>query len=125
MTKDRDWKRMGRAATDRRGALNLKQDDLVRPGLSIQTIRTIERGEPDGAAFRPSTLAAMSAALKWPAGTLISIAEGGPIPETNVDVELRLDDVEAQVATVRSDVAEIRQLLQQLLRLGAERVEGP
>lgn len=112
---------MGRAAKERRGALQVKQSDLVRPGLSADTIGKIERGEPDGQAFRPNTLATMSRALRWSAGTLQAIAEGGDIPvDLGGDVERRLDLVEAEISALRSDQEEFRRLLEQLVRLGSQ-----
>jgi hypothetical protein len=116
---------MGKAAKVRRGALGLPQTALVRPGLSIDTIRGIERGEPDKNAFRPNTLATMSVALRWSPGTLSSIAIGGEIPDDgNLDLETRLDAVENDLRSLREDQAEFRRLLEQLVRFGAAGLEA-
>lgn len=119
MTKQPDWKRMGQAAKERRGALGLLQKDLVAPGLSIDTIRGIEAGRPDGESFRLNTLATMSVALRWPADTLLAIANGSPVPESDVTAEKRLDIVEAEIRAIRQDQAEFRRLLEELVRLGS------
>lgn len=122
-----DWERMGQAAKRRRGELALTQEDLVRRGLAIQTIRQIEKGKPDGVAFRPNTLATMSAALRWPADALERIAYGEQAP-TPVPIEVtdRLDALEADVSSLREDLGEFRSMLRQLLRLaGAPAEEVP
>lgn len=122
-----DWTRMGQAAKRRRGELGVTQEQLVRPGLAIQTIRQIEKGKPDGVAFRPNTLATMSAALRWPADALERIAQG-EAPPTPVPVELtdRVDALEANVRAIQADLADSRSMLRQLLRLaGAPDEEAP
>lgn len=120
-----DWKRMGQAAKQRRGELHLRQDELVQPGLSIQTVRLIEKGEPDSKGFRPNTLATMSSALQWPRDALERIANGEPAPESRgVDLEQRMDAVEADLKELRSDVEEFRELLRQLIRLGGGQLAG-
>lgn len=124
MGTDPDWERMGQAAKRRRGELGLTQEQLVRQGLAIQTIRQIEKGKPDGVAFRPNTLATMSAALRWPADALERIASGGeppaPVP---LEVTDRLDALEADVRSLRDGQAEFESMLRQLLRLAGAPVE--
>lgn len=99
----KDWQAVAKAVNTRMDELGMTQAELVRESrVAPMTVQTIRKGEDRNRS--PHTLAAISAALRWPPGHLEDIADGsGAVVD---------DDV--RVARLESEVAELRERVERL-----------
>ena len=104
---NQDWDAVAAAITDRMHELGMRQRDLAN--IADVGLSTVQELASNTAPRRrnPTTLAAISEALQWPAGYLHALATGND-PDT---ADPRL---EQRIAKLESDVAEILRRLDQL-----------
>lgn len=105
---------LGEAIRDRREQLGMTQEQLSAEtkrvdergkGLSPRAIGAYERGEIQSMHF--SSMEILDAALEWPPGTVRAMLHGSPLPSDSGPVSARLDELESQVADLRSDIADL------------------
>jgi transcriptional regulator with XRE-family HTH domain len=116
-----DRERVARYAVARRGALGLTQEQLAeRAGVTVKTVYNLESG---GRWPQARTRGAIEGALRWRAGDLVRIGEGGepvPVPavaEPDMDTVVReLRELEIYFADLKSDSGERRRVALAFLR---------
>lgn len=120
---DRNWTNVGALLKAQREHLRMTQKDLAdAANLSIAIVQMLEAGRKDS--YRGTTLAAISAALRWPTDAIERLLAGED-PETFDDTPALeivenespdLDDISARLAVVEEGVAQLLSLTGELLR---------
>ncbi len=100
----RDWAAVATAITTRLAELEMTQQELAaRSGVSVATLRQLQRGMDRRR--NPRTLAAVSSALRWPAGYLGDVAEGQDVARPVANALPRRLEADA------GDLAELRRVV--------------
>lgn len=101
----KDWDAVATAIRQRLAELDMTQAALVRQsGLAPMTVRELLFNEaPRRRSAR--TLEAVSTALRWPAGHLATVLEGGSQDVSTVDGQTDLARLAAEVADLRTRVS--------------------
>lgn len=74
-----DWHRVADAIERRRAVLFSSREEAAdASGVAVTVWQQLERAKKD--AYRKGTLARVEKALRWPAGTIDAIGEGGAPP---------------------------------------------
>jgi transcriptional regulator with XRE-family HTH domain len=98
---DRGIARAGAAVAARRRELDIKQRELAR--LKVITASSLIAFEKGRSWPRERTRAKLEELIRWPAGTIASIRNGGPVPGPETATER--DDTEASLVLGAVDVA--------------------
>lgn len=97
-----DWRRVAEFVKARRNALGLRQERT--PGVSSATWNKIENAKETS--YKTFTLAAIERALFLDPGEILRIAEGGPLPELDESVHLRM--LRAEIDQLRAEMEELK-----------------
>ncbi len=114
-----DWDAVAGAINARMQDLGVTQVELaMKSGVSVATIRDLQHNRSPRQR-RPRTLAALSAALRWPPDHLLRVLRGGrdievadSTPSTAfTEVMSHLDAIQAQVQSVAERVSQLERLV--------------
>lgn len=114
MDKPEAWERLAQLVRARREHEGWTQLDVVtRGGPSLDRLQAVEAARHTR--YSPRTLGKLERALGWGAGSIRAILEGGEPTLAQDDATPRRESADEIAADVDADLAEIRDMLQQML----------